>query len=88
MTGRDIDDIRADIDTLVAEYAQAISDDPDDDRIILGWALAFEATSVRLEQDDAFAGGIAHPTSQAAAMTRGLMAWGLAWMTNGVGRGD
>ena len=68
------DSIRDEIGRLVSELTRLRN--PDDQPIIIGWALAYEWTSVELEQADRFGSGTAAPGQQSGALSRGLFELG------------
>lgn len=68
------DQILAEMGRLVAEIVRLRN--PEDDPIVVGWAGAYEWTSVRLEQGDRFGAGRISPAEQSGSMTYGLLSMG------------
>lgn len=64
------DKARERIGRLVTELVRLRN--PDEDPVVVGWAVSYEFTSVSLEQGDQFGTGTAAPREQSGAMTRGL----------------
>jgi len=64
------DSIRDEIGRLVSELTRLRN--PEDQPIIIGWALSYEWTSIDLEQADRFGTGTAAPNQQSGALSRGL----------------
>ena len=54
---------------------------PDDDTILIGWAGAYEWTSVELEQAHTFGTATIAPREQAGSLTRGLLELGADHMS-------
>ena len=68
------DAIRDEIGRLISEFTRLHN--PDDQPIVIGWALAYEWTSVELEQADRFGTGTTAPSQQSGALSRGLFELG------------
>lgn len=75
------DEIRDEIGRLAGELARLRN--PDDQPILMGWAIAYEWTSVDLEQNDRFGIGTTSAREQLGAATRGLFEMGSDAYFNG-----
>lgn len=89
MTG----DSRADQDEIFAKIGRLVGEltrlrQQDEDPIIVGWALAYEYTSVDIEQADRFGIGTAAPREQSGALSRGLFDLGAESWSHSSGGDD
>ena len=74
------DAIRDEIGRLVSELSRLRN--PDDQPIVIGWALAYEWTSIELEQTDRFGTGTTAANQQSGALSRGLFELGAEHLSN------
>ena len=74
------DAIRDEIGRLVSELTRLRN--PEYQPIVIGWVLAYEWTSVELEQAERFGTGTAAPNQQSGAISRGLFELGAEHWSN------